>query len=252
MYIGLSVLLIVNKIILITNDENFKKNQLVIQLTLLSIFLFFIALLSSKAGIIILFLMLIFLTIKEVFRKKYTLLIYFFSLLIIMVITIFSNSNATTTMRFKDAKNELTLTQTKEPEKKVGSSDTRIEVWKASLQLIKNKTFLGTGTGDIKDELIKQYTKNNFVLGIQNQYNCHNQYLQFILIFGIVGGLIFPILLILSIKYGIQTKNHLFVQFLVLICLNVLIESMLESKAGVEFYAFFLPFFMQNNAEKEI
>ena len=164
-----------------------------------------------------------------------------------MSLIFYTNQNTTTYKRFRDAKNELIYNKTQKPEETVGSSDTRIEVWRVTIELLKNNYLIGVGTGDIKDELVKQYKKNNFTLGVQNKYNCHNQFLQFFLIFGIIGIVIFVIILILTLRKSIQTNNLLLFQFIVLISINMMMESMLESKAGVEFYAFFLPFLLKNN-----
>ena len=60
-----------------------------------------------------------------------------------------------------------------------------------SVFVIKKNLFFGVGTGDVKDELIKGYKYYNFQAGFQKQYNCHNQYLQFFVAFGIIGFFVF-------------------------------------------------------------
>ena len=103
-------------------------------------------------------------------------------------------------------------------------------------EIILNKPFIGTGTGDIKDELKNEFIKIKFQNGIDNNYNCHNQFLQLIATFGFVLGL--PILIIYgySIYRGIKSKNFLFVLLNLFIIFNLLFESMLESKVGIEFF----------------
>lgn len=246
MYLGFNVLILIQKLreYLDSQEKNFKS---IILLTIVSsLLLAFIVILASKAGILILSVILTILTIKDIFKRKYFLLCYFALMVVVGLIFILSNHNATTTKRFKDAKNELTATEIKRPDEKVGSSDTRIEVWKASGQLLKKNYIIGVGTGDVKDELQKQYKKNNFILGVSNNYNCHNQFIQFFLILGIVGLIIFCALLLLTLKEGYNTKNIIMLQFLLLLILNMMLESMLESKAGVEFFAFFLPLLVQS------
>jgi len=246
MYLGFNVLAIIQVIRENLYGELEKNTKKIILLTLLcTFFLAFIVLLSSKAGILILCILLGIITVKDLLKRKFFLFSYFSLIIACALFFILSNQNATTTKRFREVKNEIATTQVKKPEEKIGSSDTRVEVWKASIQLIKTNYIIGVGTGDIKDELNKQYQKNKFVLGYSNNYNSHNQFLQFFLLFGIIGLLIFLVIIFLTVKNGLQTKNILLVQFIALITLNMLLESMLESKAGVEFYAFFLPFLIQ-------
>ena len=251
MYLGFNVIIILQSITALTKDKHVNKKKISLLFILCTIFLIFITLLSSKAGILIVGICTIIITIREIFKRKFYLVIYFTSILSILIFILLTNQNATTSKRFTDAKNELITNKSKKSEEKVGSSDTRIEVWKATSQLIKNNYLIGVGTGDIKDELSKQYQKNNFNLGFQNNFNCHNQYLQFFLLFGIIGLVIFLSIIFLSLKNGFQTKNTLLIQFIILIALNMLMESMLESKAGVEFYAFFIPFLAKNNYKIE-
>ena len=251
MYLGFNVLLIVLKITDITSQEKIYKLQLFFYFLLCTIFLVFITLLASKAGILIITTLIVGITGLQLFKKKFYLFFYLMSLAGVLFYFLTTNTNAPTTRRFTDAKNELITNKSKKSEEKKGSSNTRVEVWKATSQLIKNNYLIGVGTGDIKDELSKQYKKNNFKAGIELNYNCHNQYLQFTLISGILGGLILILILSLSFIYAYKSRNQILLLFVVLIALNMLMESMLETKAGVEFYAFFLPFLLKNKVKFE-
>ncbi len=251
MYLGFNVILIIQSITALTKDKHVNKKKISLLFILCTIFLIFITLLSSKAGILISGICFMIITIREIYKRKLHLLIYFTSILSILIFILLTNQNSTTTKRFAEVKNELITNKSKKSEEKKGSSDIRVEVWKATSQLIKNNYLFGVGTGDIKDELSKQYKKNNFKAGIELNYNCHNQYLQFTLISGILGGLILILILSLSFIYAYKSRNQILLLFVVLIALNMLMESMLETKAGVEFYAFFLPFLLKNKVKFE-
>lgn len=251
MYLGFNVIIFLQSITALTQEKQVNKKKISLLFILSTIFLIFITLLSSKAGILISGICFMIITIREIYKRKFHLLIYFTSLLSILIFILLTNQNATTSKRFADAKNELITDKSKKPEEKVGSSDTRIEVWKATTQLLKNHYLIGVGTGDIKDELSKQYEKNNFILGVQNNFNCHNQFLQFFLIIGIIGLVVFTLIIIISFISGVQSKNIILLYFLLFITLNMLMESILETKAGVEFYAFFIPFLVKNNYKIE-
>lgn len=252
LYLGFNVLIFVLQISRINKQDKKNKNTLIFLFILTTIYLIFIAFLASKGGVLTLSICLILITIREVFRRKFYIFTYFSAILILLSIIFYTNQNTTTYKRFRDAKNELIYNKTQKPEETVGSSDTRIEVWRVTIELLKNNYLIGVGTGDIKDELVKQYKKNNFTLGVQNKYNCHNQFLQFFLIFGIIGIVIFVTILILTLRKSIQTNNLLLFQFIVLISINMMMESMLESKAGVEFYAFFNALLLKNIFKSEL
>ena len=251
MYLVFNTLIITYRIIKNTNSENYHSKKIIILFIINTLFLVFIALLSSKSGIIFLGIWLFILTIREILRKKYYLLIYMLILFSLLSVTLLSIKDNPTTRRFKEARNEIQNYNNKSQNEKTGSSDTRIEVWKASVQILINNPFIGVGTGDIKDELLIQYQKNKYLTGVQNQFNCHNQFLQFVLIFGIIGGTLFIVIISITFKKAMITNNTVLILFLLIISFNMLLESILESKAGVEFYAFFLPFLVKNNYKIE-
>ena len=112
-------------------------------------------------------------------------------------------------------------------------------IFTIGFDLFKESPVIGYGTGDIKDVLINGYKKANFIKGYDRKYNCHNQFLQFLLAFGLIGLLIFLISLVYPLFFAFFQKNYLYVFLILMLSFNFLFESMLETKAGVEFYAFF-------------
>jgi len=71
------------------------------------------------------------------------------------------------------------------------------------------------------------------------ELNAHNQYLQTMITLGIIGLIVLLLNLILPALYSMEQKHYLYLVFLILIGFNLLFESMLETQAGVVFYAFF-------------
>jgi O-antigen ligase len=239
LYIGFNCVFIFNKIAQLNPQDIKYKSQLFQNLAIVSFFVIGILILSSKAGILISGITLIFFAIKELFYKKLILTFFLSSIFIVLfgIISIFKN-DILALSRFEDAQKELS-SKTNAISETTGSSSSRLLIWQSSKSvLIKNLAF-GVGTGDIKDELIKQYKKVNFLHGVENQNNCHNQYLQFFILFGIIGGLLFLVSLVYPIYISIKNNNTIYLYFIFLIAVNMLVESMLESKAGVEFFALF-------------
>jgi O-antigen ligase len=119
------------------------------------------------------------------------------------------------------------------------STAVRMLIWKAANQVIAEHPILGTGTGDSKDELIKEYERRGMTGAAHNQLNAHNEFYQVFVSLGLIGFIVFSTQLIAPLIVSIKEKNSIYTFFLIIIILNFLTESMLEREAGVLFYAFF-------------
>lgn len=123
------------------------------------------------------------------------------------------------------------------------STAARIQIWKNAWILFTENFVTGTGTGDIKDELMKVYARNNFQTGIDRNYSPHNQYLQTGSALGIAGLFILLAMLIIPAVKAWRNHQILPVVFLFILILNLLAESMLEVQAGVLFTGLFYGLF---------
>jgi O-antigen ligase len=168
------------------------------------------------------------------------------SIIFVLIISIKQFSNSRFSEIFQDLK---TSTQFDNYNGVYNSTELRIIIWRASKQVIFDNPIIGTGTGDIKDELINQYKKNNFVDGVNMSYNSHSQVLQVLATFGFVfGGLI--IIFFTKIFYDtFKVKKYFFCLIILIFSINFLFESLLEVKAGVEI---FVLFFLALSMEKEM
>jgi hypothetical protein len=63
--------------------------------------------------------------------------------------------------------------------------------------------------------------------------------LQSALGLGILGIINIILIFLLPFIYSIKEKNYLYAFFLIIVGLNLFVESMFETQAGVMFYAFF-------------
>ncbi len=96
----------------------------------------------------------------------------------------------------------------------------------------------GTGPGNLQAYLDNYYyyisvnTKTSF-----GSYNTHNEYLNVWLSFGIIGILLFALLLFFHFWKAYVSGNLLYTYFLVLICFCFLTENLLDRQRGVIFFA---------------
>ena len=124
------------------------------------------------------------------------------------------------------------------------STSTRVQVWHSSWQLIVQQPWLGTGTGDVKDELVAAYEREGFSFAAAHRFNSHNQFLQSWLALGIIGLLILLALLILPVWSAFYARDPFLIVFTALAMFNMLVESMLEKQDGVVFFALFYSVFL--------
>lgn len=132
------------------------------------------------------------------------------------------------------------------------STNARILVWKASLEIINDNYLFGVGTGDVKDVLLAKYKEKGMTGAFNEQLNSHNQFLQTFIALGIPGFLLLLSIFVFPIINSFKTKNYILFCFLLIVFLNFLTESMLETISGVVFFAFFYSLLIANNNRKEL
>jgi O-antigen ligase len=119
------------------------------------------------------------------------------------------------------------------------SSALRVLVWDVATDLIAAHPIAGTGTGDIKDELVEAYTRRGFVHAAEERLNAHSQFLQTAATLGLPGLMLLVLLLGIPLIHTIRMRDHVATVLLLSSTLNWAVESMLEVQAGVVFFSFF-------------
>ncbi len=165
-------------------------------------------------------------------KKRHFVFILLFSTLSYFALQGFNN-------RFNQVSNAMTSTPADQVQSEYNSTTGRMEIWKESMEILQDNWLIGTGTGDVKDELMKTYEKHQFHYALEKKLNAHNQFLQIWLTLGIVGLLLLIWSLALPI-YRLKSQGQpLFALFALVIILNSMTESILEVQKGVLFFVFF-------------
>lgn len=115
----------------------------------------------------------------------------------------------------------------------------RIEYVKTGWAIFKQNMWFGVGQGDLRKAFSLQYKADNSPLNAKNRYRTHNQYLTFFTAFGVVGGVLIMLSLILPVYLNRKAINVNLVAFLIIATLSMLNEDTLETSAGVMFFGFF-------------
>jgi O-antigen ligase len=217
-------------------------------------FVVFLILLSSKTIIVTVFVLLIFVKVRIRFRKKeivlgsLTLLISI-AVLASVVLTVPNIRN-----RFQDAfiadreqGNPLLLDDYYGFHFTPGNI--RLAVWKLTFEVInENDSWIaGVGTGDSQDLLTAKYIEKHVYPGDPTlgtygflHYNAHNQFLQFLLMFGVIGLVCFVAILSTLLRKSVINGEASILFFLfMLFTAFCLTESVLHVQKGIVFFLFF-------------
>lgn len=245
MYMNFAIVILIYKLYLA--GENLFSRINVIRIFLLVLFSVAIFFSTSRNGFVVLVAVLSsILVFSIIVRRKWmlgTLLILVSWVVLSSVLKDYKNS----TSDYHGFKQVVTAVEKKEVRKaEWESSSVRILVWRTAISIVKDAPLLGTGTGDIKDELVKRYKENDYKYPYERKYNAHNQFLQTAGALGIPAATLL-LIMILSPVFKSWKRIHFLAVFLsIIVGVGCMTESVLEVQAGVIFYAFFASLFAQN------
>ncbi len=210
--------------ILLFHQWKFKQSYLkILQWFLIVLTLVFLILLSARTPLIITGGIIIYYIYSKLIYKKYiNLLIGGICVLLFIFIGMFKMDN-----RFQELFDE-----------NGAPSFPRMYTWKSALEVAQNNFFFGIPHGDLNEALIETYKKNNYVDGENFEYNCHNQYLQQMCYFGILGfG--FLILWLYTVFRASLNLNVIFKILVISIILYLCTESLFLRNKGIIFVSYF-------------
>jgi len=114
----------------------------------------------------------------------------------------------------------------------------------AGWKIARENLLFGVGNGDVKRAFKEYYDSVNSPLKEQWRRRAHNQYLTFLISFGIPGLLICQVALIAPVFLSRRQRSFLAVGFMILMLLSMVNEDTLETSAGATFVAFFYSLFL--------
>lgn len=213
----------------------------ILSILLVILFELFIIMLSSKAGILSLVLTIALFVAYIIFVRKRILAGLSLGGIVAVSFMIMFLLFPVSAERFEQSRDALGEASVRS-DVIANSTGERIMIWWYSFEITNENFISGVGTGDVKTHLLNKYEEKGMSHARQLELNAHNQYLQTMIAIGIIGLIILMLCLILPALYSLEHKHYLYLVFLILIAFNFLFESMLETQAGVVFYAFFNAF----------
>ena len=220
-----------------------------VELALLFLFLF---LLGNRTSIVFISIYMFYIFFKEgklTFLKKTVVM----SLLLIIagVILVFSNSfRQKTNILLKtlsfdvetiQTKNSITITR--------NTFEHRILIWSLAKDIIRENPLFGVGTSNYKKLLYEKYESVNFKAAIKDKFNTHNQYIEEILKFGLIGGGAFFLMIIGLVKQTYD-KDVVFPVLLLVLVLSFF-ESIWYRNHGVLSISFIIPLLYIYSEQKQ-
>lgn len=134
-------------------------------------------------------------------------------------------------------------------EEKWNGLNSRLALWLAAIETVKKQYLLGSGTGDKQDVLMETYQKLNFKLGLERNFGTHNQYLESLVMFGLIGLVLLLIALWVALRAYLQSQN--IISALIIFCFIIcfLTEDFLSRNQGVVLFSFFYAYFASSKLE---
>lgn len=120
----------------------------------------------------------------------------------------------------------------------------RFEFWRTGWHIFLENKLIGIGTGDMNLEYNKMYDELDSKLGQEYRLRAHNQYLNFLITFGIMGFLFFLVIICYPFFGNKHANSFLYIGFCIILYTSMLNEDTLETQVGVTLYAFFNAFFL--------
>lgn len=214
-------------------QTSINKIQKHLSLLLIVYFIFMLFLISSRSALIIAVVVFI-TTIIYQFKPLHSLLLFVVIGLIFSTI-IFTNKNLSSRFLYSEDSTRSSFFD------KIKTHEPRYDIWKFSTQIFKEEKpyFFGIGTFRTQELLVSKYQlmpiekrKNWF---IERNFNTHNQYIDIVLSYGIIGLLIFMIFIKELITFFY--KNIYSLNLVLSLILFLFIENLFHRQLGSFIFA---------------
>lgn len=126
----------------------------------------------------------------------------------------------------------------------------RIEFGEAAITIIKENPLFGIGTGNYKQAYAEAYQKNHSLLDPEEYASAHNQYLNYMVKFGILGFL--WIMFAWIAPLFLTKRNHYYPAVILVLVLAIsnFSDSNLEAHMGISFFIFFYSLFLFSEVQE--
>lgn len=128
----------------------------------------------------------------------------------------------------------------------------RIEYLTAAKSIIKDNWIIGVGTGDVQDSFNRFYESSGSQMKENYRRRAHNQYVTFLLSFGIIGFIISMAGIFIPVFMEKRWNDFLFLTFFCIAMISLLNEDTLETQTGVSFFMFFYALLLFGREKRKV
>lgn len=225
-YLALFVNAAIGYLVLSLNNLNelSYKTIKIVSILILSLFLF--NLMSRNA----IFCYIIFMSIYLGKSQRKYLLFLFYLILIILIAFIFNTDKNYYRDRFVKSVNIF------ETETIFSKKDDRFSRWGASINVFKSNPVFGPGPVEVKELRKQEYIKNLDSIAYNHNYNAHNQFIEYLSTYGLIGASLFIVLIFKLFNMAYNKRSYLLIFLVSCLVISSLTESILNRSWGISFY----------------
>src|SRR5690606_21519780 len=129
------------------------------------------------------------------------------------------------------------------------SFNIRSGIYKCSFELINEHWLLGVGVGNSQKSLNQCYEQFSSDVYAKQDYNTHNQYLEYWISMGILAPIVLIVLLYKLSQVNLQHKDYLAVSATILFAICFLTENVLSRHSGVILFSLFIGLYGYRNKQ---
>ncbi len=200
----------------------------------LPFFFLFLVLLTARASFIAVFFLLVSIIVLEVFRYKKKFLSSIFIFLFLSGLFFLSKNDRIQ----HNLKEVVGIAEDGLDTEK--NYDARIYIWYGAINVIEDNFWTGVGVANSEVALDEFFKKMEYQIGVDFDFNSHNQFLDIWVESGVFGFLLAIGIFVVALVISIKKRNFLLFAFIGIMFINLLFESMLNRFSGVAFFALFL------------
>ncbi len=131
-------------------------------------------------------------------------------------------------------------------------NDERISRYKISYDIFKEYPIFGLGFAKKDEVRINKYLEHDFKVAALEKYNAHNQFLEYLSVNGIIGGVIYLGVFGYLFYVAWIKRQYFFVCVMILFFIANITESMLVRIKGIEFLAITVSLLLILKKKKEL
>ncbi|UOG74314.1 O-antigen ligase family protein [Hymenobacter tibetensis] len=122
------------------------------------------------------------------------------------------------------------------------SASKRLAAWETAVLIAQEHPILGVGMADVDAAMLSQYSYRDFGMEPKNWAMTHNQYLEYLVGGGVVGLLLWLIVLFGPFLQPVLRRNPYVIHFLIIMSVANLVDSLLQLQIGFNMFVFIYGF----------